>query len=62
MSKYIEWYSKQDEEFKKEINPHSVKTNRFIDYRLQPISMNELASLDSKYCLTSDDITIVTDK
>lgn len=50
MSRYNNWLIKQGKSFINEIAPNETNKERFIDYNLKPITLDELKLLDNKYC------------
>lgn len=56
MSRYSDWLSKQSINFVQEIQELSQISERFIDYKARPISLNELKSLDEKYCEDKNEV------
>lgn len=48
--KYKNWYDKQSDKFKKEINPGNIETTRFIDWSSKPIDLETLKKYDKEYC------------
>ena len=54
MTRYSDWFNNQNDDFKQEVNPNNESVTDFVDYKLKPINIEELKTLDSKYCSNDD--------